>query len=180
MSSLPLDCATNLSAEVICYRLKFDPLSALAIAGGFLKIAPAVLFSTTMLAYLKLYDVIHHNISMKYSRVVSIALAEIILVGGGISALTGTSNKSKIFNNSNPIEQMRNISIICGYFILSCFMWCIYPQSASPTRFQKSTWKKEVTATQKKKKQEKIAKRKAKMGKGSEGLPLKPIEKSTN
>ena len=178
MSSLPLDCATNLSAEVICYRLKFDLLSALAIAGGFLKIAPTVLFSTTMFAYLKLYNVIHHNISMKYSRIVSIALAEIILVGGGISALTGTSNKfsSNEFGNSNPLEQMRNISIICGFFILSCFMWCIYPQSTSATRFQKSNWKKEVTAIQKKKKQEKIAKRKAKMGKGSESILLKPLD----
>ena len=176
MTSLPLDCATNLSAEVICYRLKFDPLSAVAIAGGFLKIAPAILFGTTMLAYLKLYNAIHHNISMKYSRVVSIALAEIILVGGGISALTGTSVK-KTFDNNNPFEKMRNISIICGYFILSCFMWCIYPQSTSPTRFQKSNWKKEVTATQKKKKQEKIAK---KEGKGSEGILLQPLEKSTN
>ncbi len=153
MSSLPLDCSEKMdvTTDIICFRLKFDPVFALAIAGGFLKLVPTLILSSTLYTYLSLYNTIQSNFTTKYSKILAIAIAEVILLGGGISLIMSAMGviemKTFLFAHGNPVNQTRNFVLVGMYFLLTCTLWCVYPQSKSAVRFQKSNWKKTITLT---------------------------------
>ena len=153
MSSLPLDCSEKLGVitNILCFDLKFDPIFALAIAGGFLKLVPKVIISSMLYTYLTLYSTIHSNFTTKYSKILAIAIAEFTLLGSGISILlsaTGVNEiKTFLYAYGNPIVQTRNFFLIGMYFLLVCTLWCVYPQSKSVVRFEKCNWKKTITVT---------------------------------
>ena len=152
LSSLPINCTVgnHLNIKLTCFHIAFNPILAVAVAGGVLKAIPSLIFSTLTYAYVKLHKTTHEISSLsKVSHISSIVIAEFILIGGGIGALVSVvkvnSLNSILFATVNPVDKMKHIFAVSVYFLVVCFLWCLHPQTSSSIRYHGSQWKKEVT-----------------------------------
>ena len=152
LSSLPINCTdgSHLNIQLTCFRITFDPILAVAVAGGVLKAIPAIIFSTITYAYVRLRKTVHKISSQsKVAHIGSIVIAEFILIGGGIGALVSVvkvnSLNSILFATVNPVDEIKHTFAVSMYFLVACFVWCLHPQTSSSIRYHGSQWKKEIT-----------------------------------
>ena len=156
MDALPLDCGSQDYADVnvTCFTLSFNPVIAAAVTGGFLKITPHILFSVLTFQYLKYMSKIKaklHFDSTKGNIVVHAVVAfflELGFLGFGLIALFVVlfvpSVRDVTLYQANPMRQLTIIFCFIMYFLVSGFLWCIYPQTATPVRFLNAVWKAQI------------------------------------
>ncbi len=158
MSSLPLDCSDVIASGNItkftCFHLSLNPVIAAAVTGGFLKITPHVMFTTMTYSYLKMLKFTHHfefNAMIHLiSHIVVAVIAEFLYLGAGIVVLVLLLKVDSLnvitFSQADPMKQLTIILCFLFYFLASSFIWCIYPQTKTPIRFQRSVWKQKIMA----------------------------------
>lgn len=148
----PLDCSNlDVPMNVTCFDLKFNPLVAAAITGGFLKFGPHILYSTLTFQYFKYLNLIKNKLKFNSTKgnivvhiVVSIIL-EVCFIGIGLMALLVfllvPSIYEVTFATANPMTRLAVIFGFIMYFMMAGFLWCIYPQTNVPVRFLTAVWK---------------------------------------
>ena len=157
MSSLPLDCAESELSNVTkytCFHLSLNPVVAAAVAGGFLKIAPHLMFTSMTYMYLKMLKFTHYfecNAKINLaSHIATAVVAEFLFLGAGVVAVVLVfkvdSLSSITIEQADPLRQMTIIFCFVFYFFASSFVWCIYPQTKTAVRFQNSVWKQKLVA----------------------------------
>ena len=157
MSSLPFDCGDQLDTNVTtytCFHLSLNPVIAAAVTGGFLKLTPHVMFSSMTYTYLKMLKFTHHfecNAKINLiSHIVVAIVAEFLFLGAGLVVLIVILKVNSLsvitFSQADPMKQITIIICFVFYFLASSFIWCIYPQTKTPIRFQNSVWKQKIVA----------------------------------